>query len=580
MIPRHSSYKAEIKKLKFETEAGKRFPATALIHFQVEGRVKPVIELMAYMGEKEIYKAIDRGEELNLDHCYINKFSLRDYRLTRNLDEKEVITLKGFTARSSLFGGDANLDFSNAVFEGEEFSLEDSWVNRGDVIFEGANFKTDKLIFHNTHLPDGHFNFKNVAIEAAEVSFKNCSFGNGTKDFQYASFGTGSVNFVNADFYEGDVNFINTDFGNNDASFKVARFGTGKVDFHFAAFKHGNVSFERTEFGQGRVDFRTVEFGTGRVNFNRSLFGDGEVIFDECEMDAGKFSFKRAVLGSGNFSFEEVMFENVDVNFERTSFSVDKVSFYKSWFHTLSLSFCHLDGFVDLRVQQSESIDLSNTIVRDIIDLNPHEFSTKVQTLNMGGMRLIGRFYIDWKGNRVKHLISSQSESSYRVRAEQFRILKENFKNLGLYNSEDHAYVEFKRCESLANLTESVEEKPFHGLYQYPLYWFKLGLFDRAGLYATSPGRVLTTMLTCFILFSLVYLLLLSQTSADIVSSVDDQLSMAARSFYHSAITFLTIGYGDHYPYGVVRLVSAIEGFFGLFLMSYFTVAFVRKVLR
>jgi hypothetical protein len=61
---------------------------------------------------------------------------------------------------------------------------------------------------------------------------------------------------------------------------------------------------------------------------------------------------------------------------------------------------------------------------------------------------------------------------------------------------------------------------------------------------------------------------------------VDDHLSMVARSFYHSAITFLTIGYGDHYPFGAVRWVSAIEGFFGLFLMSYFTVAFVRKVLR
>jgi hypothetical protein len=61
---------------------------------------------------------------------------------------------------------------------------------------------------------------------------------------------------------------------------------------------------------------------------------------------------------------------------------------------------------------------------------------------------------------------------------------------------------------------------------------------------------------------------------------VDDQLSMVAKSFYHSAVTFLTIGYGDHYPYGMVRWVSAIEGFVGLFLMSYFTVAFVRKILR
>lgn len=580
MIPGHSSYKAEIKKLKFETESGKKFPATAIIHFQVEGRVKPVVELMGYMGEKEIYKAIDRGEVLNLDNCYINKFSLRDYRLTRNLDDKAVVVLKGFTARNSLFGGDANLDFSYAVFEGDEFSLEDSWVNRGDIIFDSSHFKTDRLCFHNSHFPEGYFNFKNVSIDAAEVSFKNCSFGTGTKDFQYAAFGSGPISFVNADFFDGDVNFINTDFGSNDCSFKVARFGTGKVDFHFSSFREGKISFERCEFGTGRVDFRTVEFGKGRVNFNRSQFGEGEVVFDECEMDAGKFSFKRAVLGSGSFSFEEVVFENVDVSFERTSFGLGKISFYKSWFQTLSLKFCHLNGFADLRVHKCLSLDLSNTIVRDIIDLNPHEFSTELQTLYMGGMRLIGRFYIDWHRNRVKHLINSQAESDFRLRAEQFRILKENFKSLGLYNSEDFAYVEFKRNESKANLRESVQENRLKGLYQYPLYWFKLVLFDNAGLYATSPVRVLITMLNSFILFSLVYLLLLWKTSADIVASVDDQLSMVARSFYHSAITFLTIGYGDHYPYGLIRWISSLEGFVGLFLMSYFTVAFVRKILR
>jgi len=140
--------------------------------------------------------------------------------------------------------------------------------------------------------------------------------------------------------------------------------------------------------------------------------------------------------------------------------------------------------------------------------------------------------------------------------------------------------VEFKRCESKSNLTESIDKKPASAIYQYPLYWFKLGLFDRAGLYATSPVRVLITMLACFVLFSLAYYFMLLWSPADIIASVDDQLSVMARSFYHSAITFLTIGYGDHYPYGAVRWVSSLEGFLGLFLMSYFTVAFVRKILR
>ncbi len=116
------------------------------------------------------------------------------------------------------------------------------------------------------------------------------------------------------------------------------------------------------------------------------------------------------------------------------------------------------------------------------------------------------------------------------------------------------AYVEFKRNESKAELSDSIHKSKWNGLYQYPLYWFKLLLFDRAGLYATSPVRVLITMLISFALFSIVYLLLIAFTSADIISTVDDQLGIGARAFYHSAITFLTIGYGDHYPYRIHSL--------------------------
>ena len=580
MIPLHVSYRVEIKKLKFVTGEGVRFPSTALIHFEVEGRDQPVVELMGYLGEEEIYKKVDRGEVLNLDYCYIDQFSLKNYRLTRNMDEKEPVILKTFTARHSLFGCVVPLDFSHAQFEGEAFSLENSWVSRGPVSFESSLFKSGSIDFHDTRLPEGYFNFKNVSVESASVIFKNCIFGPGNKDFQYASFGKGDISFINTTFDEGDVNFINTDFGEGDISFKVARFGTGKVDFHFSTFKSGNISFERTEFGDGRVDFRTVEFGKGRVNFNRSMFGNGDVFFDECEMNEGRLSFKRASFGAGDISFEDVLFEHIDVTFERAKFAKGKISFYRSYMQTLSFNFCHLDDYVDLRMHRCLSIDLSNTVVRDIIDIHPHEFTAEIGTIRMAGMRLIGRLYFDWKLNRVKEMIQGQEESSSRLKAEQYRILKENFKNLGQYHDEDRAYVEFKRNESRSQLEEARKAGPVKRFLHMLFYWFKRWLFDRAGLYATSPVRVLITMLACFGIFSVAYYLLMFFSAADIIPTVEDHLTMVARSFYHSAITFLTIGYGDHYPYGFIRWVSSLEGFCGLFLMSYFTVAFVRKILR
>ena len=52
-------------------------------------------------------------------------------------------------------------------------------------------------------------------------------------------------------------------------------------------------------------------------------------------------------------------------------------------------------------------------------------------------------------------------------------------------------------------------------------------------------------------------------------------------AIYYSGITFLTIGYGDIHPANLLaKILSVIEGFLGIFLMSYFTVSFVRKLLR
>ena len=43
---------------------------------------------------------------------------------------------------------------------------------------------------------------------------------------------------------------------------------------------------------------------------------------------------------------------------------------------------------------------------------------------------------------------------------------------------------------------------------------------------------------------------------------------------------FLTIGYGECTPEGFFKIIAPLEGWVGVFMMSYFTVAFVRKILR
>ena len=365
-------------------------------------------------------------------------------------------------------------------------------------------------------------------------------------------------------------------------NFKVARITGGRVDFHYSVFKEGEIVFERTEFGNSRVDFRTVDFGSGRINFNRSVFGNGEVNFEGASGISGKFQFKKAEMGSGLKNFSLMEMEGVDMTFEKTEFGGNDVSFYESRFHSLSLKSCHLNHYFDLRLSKAELLDISDTIVRDIIDLEPYDFPVEIKTLDMSGIRLLGKLYINWKDNKCKQIIINQEGTTFKQKAEQFRLLKENFNGTGKYEDEDEAYVMFKRHEAKSWLTKQKEKSKISGAVSYIPHGFQWLVFDKIGLYATSPGRVLLSVVVLWLLFGFLYFISEITGYGRTVSSVGnpDELSSFIQSFYHSAITFFTIGYGDVYPMGLSRILSGIEGFTGVFMMSYFTVAFVRKVLR
>ncbi|MGQ9620748.1 MAG: potassium channel family protein, partial [Bacteroidales bacterium] len=330
------------------------------------------------------------------------------------------------------------------------------------------------------------------------------------------------------------------------------------------------------------VDFRTVDFGSGKINFNRSIFGNGDVTFEGASCRSGKIQFKRVEMGIGNKNFSLMEMANTEINFEKTSFGEGTLNFNNSQIKILCLRSCNLNHYIDLRLSRAEILDISDTIVRDIIDLEPYDFNVDIDVINITGLRLVGKIYIDWNQNKCFEKIMAQRDTTIRQKAEQFRILKENFSSTGKYSYEDKAYVSFRRLESIADIKESTARNKWSVLWNYPAYAFKWLVFDKIGLYATSPARVLTSVVIIWLLFGFIYYLIQISGLGVTMSSVSnpDRLTPFIQSFYHSAITFFTIGYGDVYPQGLSRLFSGIEGFIGVFMMSYFTVAFVRKVLR
>jgi len=582
MLTSYDHFKVEIRNVKYFAEDGRVCPRTAIISFYDSKGKEIGNELFGVIEKQDIFKMIEEGKDLILDNLYISDFSLSAYRRIHNLDKKSPVRINNLSAKNSFFEATAATDFSHALFNEGDISFEGAHFARGQVLFTGCDFGKGNVNFSNTLFRCGDIDFSGSVFDDGDFIFKNAVIKDGKKDFQDIRFGNGEINFSNTEFNSGELLFINTHFGNGHFSFKVARITGGKVDFHYASFGDCDVSFERTEFGNSKVDFRTVDFGSGKINFNRSIFGNGDVTFEGASCRSGKIQFKRVEMGAGHKNFSLMEMPNAEINFEKTNFGDGILTFNSSQFKVLCLRSCNFDHYVDLRLARAEILDISDTIVRDIIDLEPYDFDVNIDVLNLTGMRLVGKIYIDWIRNRCYEKIMAQEDTTVRQKAEQFRTLKENFSNIGKYSFEDKAYVAFRRLESKADLKEAVSKNKWSALWSYPEYGFKWLVFDKIGLYATSPGRVLVSVVLIWFFFGFIYYLIHLSGLGMTMSSVSnpDKLTPFVQSFYHSAIIFFTIGYGDVFPEGLSRLFSGIEGFIGVFMMSYFTVAFVRKVLR
>ena len=555
-------------------------PRTARIQL-IDVRGKVIIEYaLAAPIIPEIYEAIGRGENINLDECYLHGFSLTACRRFLIMDKNTPVKINGFSARNAVFETAFNIDLSFGNFETDTFTVDGSIFIGKELSFHSSHFFTKGVAFSNCFIKVDRFDMGKTVFYEGEFSFKNTIFDIGTKDFQDANFGNGDVNFVNTEFGDGDVSFINARFNDGDCSFKVARFGHGKVDFHYAKFGKGNISFEQTDFGVGRTDFRTVEFGTGRTTFNRCVFGDGEATFEGAEA-TGKVTLKRASFANTIVNFDLYQGKDSELIFERSTFLAD-VSFKGAILKGLHLDECQFNSTFNLHVDTCDNLDLTGCTFRDIVEFYTHGEPPKVQVLNLTGTRLLGILYLDWEGNNIKKLIYSQTETTLREKAEQFRILKQNFNNSGQYDDEDSAYIEFKRNESKAILTESLSKNKISAIWQYPSYGFKKLVFDWMGLYATSPLRVVLSNIVMILFFALLYTIIPYFTNASLTTINPDDPFWTKYwiAAYYTGITYFTVGYGEIVPLGVLRLVADLTAFIGVFMMSYFTVAFVRKILR
>jgi hypothetical protein len=537
---------------------GKDYAQTARISYRdstknLMKKVKmPVVDL------DELYTAINQGREINVEGCLVKNFSLHDYRLRYQLPENESISLVNFNAANSLFEADKVVEFKHAFFEG------------------------DKCDFSNAHFGSGGLSFYKASFLSLRTDFSFTSYSEGHNIFQFANFGNGLLTFEGASFINGNISFVNAQFNDGNVVFKNVNFGDGNVSFQFSEFGKGSVSFDKATFNGESVDFSKVNFGEGKLDFRRCDFGNAEVSFEEMEHHNEKILFRRAKFGNKPVYFRKIMASNSELVFDEAEFGTGRVSFFDSVSKSISVKSCILSSYVDFRVDTCDSIDLSNSIIQDILDFKKGVAQVNVKNIYLYGVRNLGKVFISWDVNNVKSLIGSQKKTTFNQKAEQYRLLKEDFHNTGQYEDEDKAYIEFKRNELLGGLHDSRKKGVFATIKGSLNFAFQKLVFDWMGLYATSPVRVLISIFMVYGFYSMLYVLFELTNHGQISCIVEDvdAWEKILDSFYFSAVTFLTIGYGECTPTGFFKIIAPVEGWSGVFMMSYFTVAFVRKILR
>lgn len=448
---------------------------------------------------------------------------------------------------------------------------------------------------------NGYVNFSSCIFNSKNVSFQNAVFENGFFDFRKTIFVKNCINFSNSNFSNGNISFKNARFGNCDVIFKQVNFGFGEISFRNAKFYIGKVNFFGAKLGNSIISFTDVDFGNCDVSFERAVFGNGEVTFWGSSVNKIKFinnTFKSYV----NFGFKNIstlimeecrierivycdIYDNHNVNFKYISFhrSQNLGQIFINWDKNINQkkNKQNVELYKDNWVQMYKENTEKECQKHWSKDINQKKKKQDVKLYKDNWMKMyIENAEKEWQKYWTKHKNDNVIELFHEVNTEkddhkrdnsmilQFGLLKENFKQIGYYDDEDEAYKAYMKYKTKALKFKVIKEGGKKLFYK---------LFGTISNYGTNPYKLFLIAICIIIFFGFLYGFLYVMNGINEISIFRNIL----QGQYFSTITFLTIGYKEMEPStDLTRILAGIEGFIGLFIMSFFTVVVARKILR
>lgn len=537
-------------------------------------KIKDVYNNVVYLKKRsissqEIYRMINNGEDVNLENCYITDFDFKEC--------KENV--KKFNAFGCVWAGD--IKFDNAVFTGN-VSFESSIFMADVVSFRGTTFKNEITSFANAIFYSNSIQFRKSKFECEVTSFNNASFintfdsnrfkKNSSKAKRGIALTFNNVSFEECKFTSIIVNFRRTYFGVENVSFSNVKISnnTRKFDFSYAKVEKCNMYFNLIECSAAII-FTNSDIVNSILTISSSRFLGGVyasyILIDASEFRVHNSSFEngRMYFAFAKFYDERISFKDVvatEISFLNVTFNND-VDFYIKSADTVIIKNCQIKSVFNMRLLKCERLSFDQTFVVNKLIVDYDENDIKKALIS----------YDDYLCNMSED--EKKEQGHYEPLYKQFRMLKENFKNLGNYDEEDAAFVSYMDYYQ-KDQKKKLGCKRFLSI----SYLFKK-ITKYIGDYGTNPAKVLCFSTVIVFLFTILYFFIIDFENT--YSCIDK----IVESFYFSGITYVTIGYGDispvdfkDSPNGLFYIFTVFQGFLGVFLNSYLLIAIVRKTLR
>ncbi len=575
-------------------ERNYNFPGTDILPIRVKtirfnGESRPGIISLTYnydnflvtktleypiITSRDIKVAVQKGEEINLDFCFIKDFN---YHQVAEATRSKTGLLRGFSAQYAVFDGNTSFDYIKLEEKG--INLKGSqFINglvlfskidicKGSVILYGSHFNNCHLVFNEIKNETGVIQFRYTSFYNSKISFSNIYHYNSIFDYGHIKISDCNFELRASEFNGGFIVFSEFAAESSTVRFSNNTYKVDGVDFSGTSYVSSEINFASSDFGDCNVNFKNAKIINGDVLFLATRLEDGTIDFSSSRIKDSSVDFSSMTFGISKVIFKNVVMNNAEIRIDR---SITKNAFFQFELCTFSkhniFSIARKLEIVNCIIENTARID-------SILEENEQIFE-----LSLENTKNLGQIYVEWEvakksiANYCNACLEGDSAISNKEihqintsKAKQMLMLKENYHNLGQYDDEDAAFVEYMRYKRKA-------EK------NYIKKFFSWAI-DSIGLYGTSPGRVAIAIMIVWSIFGLIFSC--STTVNGLQSGgVTEGINMLS-GFYFSAITFLTIGYGDIAPATwLTQLIAPIEGVLGLFLMSYFTVAIVRKTLR